>query len=150
VSEDSGQNGINWYAYTDDNPVNRIDQNGKWWVFVGILLSGLINGFLTWMGGGNFGIGFLTGLLSGVAVALGPVAGVIGGAIAAALNAWLNGGSAKTVFAAAVIGAIGGGILGKVNALSEGHQLEVMFELLLGADVGLIQGDINLGIQLFG
>ena len=30
VSEDPGKDGESWYLYTSDNPVNKIDPNGKW------------------------------------------------------------------------------------------------------------------------
>jgi RHS repeat-associated protein len=38
VSEDTGQNGKNWYAYCNDNPVNFMDSDGKTATTIGMTL----------------------------------------------------------------------------------------------------------------
>ena len=52
-SEDPGRHGMNWFAYCDDNPVNRVDPDGKAdsnltdafvALFVGIFLSRVFAG----------------------------------------------------------------------------------------------------------
>lgn len=31
ISEDLKQDGSNWYAYCDSNPIGNVDPTGQWW-----------------------------------------------------------------------------------------------------------------------
>jgi RHS repeat-associated protein len=56
VSEDPARDGLNWYSYCKNDPVNSSDASGKFAITLGLALAGFIIGFLT---------GGITALLGG-------------------------------------------------------------------------------------
>jgi len=91
---------LNLYVYVGDNPLARVDPNGKFWLTVAGAIGGSIIGLI------GAGVGFLIG---------GPIGAVIGGAIGGAIGGFFGGyvGAAdagKTEDEAIKSGLIGAGI----------------------------------------
>jgi RHS repeat-associated protein len=102
----------NLYEYVIDDPINRIDPYGTFWI--NGLAGGIAGGVGAYLGGGGalgtaagFAGGFLSGALGGTAGS-----GAIIGAGSGALGAALLGGNPGAIFGAALGGGIGGALGG--------------------------------------
>jgi hypothetical protein len=49
ISEDPGAHGNNGYVYADDNPVNKVDANGKIAVFLAAIILGAVFALFTYI-----------------------------------------------------------------------------------------------------
>jgi uncharacterized protein RhaS with RHS repeats len=65
LSSDPAKVGTNWYAYSNNNPLNRIDALGLTWRQVGAILGGVIGGLL---GAPEGGVGALPGSMIGSSI----------------------------------------------------------------------------------
>ena len=146
-SQDPGVHGTNWFIYSSDNPVNRVDPSGRVDCgpidICGILLAGLVGGGVACLLQGHFSwVTFISGFASGVAVGIaclwGPVAGAVAGAIIGGIMGYFNGGHS---WSAAITGAFFGALAGAGGgavALAEGAALTV---LAYNVALGLVMAD---------
>lgn len=130
ISEDPGRYGNNWYTYCYNNPVNKIDRNGKspFGAAIGAIV-GLVCGLISAGLAGKDAKGILvSGLIGLVAGAIGgacdnpAVAGFVGSFLGSVLGDWVDKGCSgidfKKAFLLGVAGALIGGALGAVNGLA--------------------------------
>ena len=127
ISEDPGRNGVNWYAYCDDNPVNRTDPAGRYWqgnyqYYLGLMTVTLFYewGAFFWQPGLGIGVGYgqrmmTLGLMgidepvpgginySAVLDALNTVQSVLG--LVSPLTSWFNNVSTAIEFFYAIVDA---------------------------------------------
>ena len=116
-------NGLNLYAYCNDNPVSNVDPNGnKWWNILAWIGVGLVVAAITVLTAGMAGAvisGVAGGIIYGAAIgtlALGSI-GAVGGAVGGIIYDGVNGNSFGTSIwtwtkAGFGIGAIAGAIIG--------------------------------------
>jgi RHS repeat-associated protein len=141
VSEDPARDGLNWYSYCKNDPVNSSDASGKFAITLGLALAGFIIGFLTGgitaLLGGQGGLdAFKSALASGIggfAAGLFPVSAFGAGAISAFVSSIagnLFAGRAirwGRAFMAAGVGGLAGAILNAVCSI--GARSEKMSKL---------------------
>jgi RHS repeat-associated protein len=121
ISQDPAQNGNNWFVYADDNPVNKVDANGKdpllAIILIGILLSALAGGLLAcalsqeWTAK-TFFTGFAVAAAVGACALLGPGVGALAGLIIGAYMGYQNTHNAGGAIVGGLLGAAAGGIAG--------------------------------------
>jgi RHS repeat-associated protein len=64
ISEDPARDGVNWYAYCENQPNDRADSNGRIWHVIGAgVLGGILGGISSAVNGGSFWKGFIGGFL---------------------------------------------------------------------------------------
>jgi len=142
ISEDPARDGLNWYLYCENNPVNLVDQNGEWVIPVAIAIAGLVGGIMNCLLAGEwtfakFAHGFVVGAAAAAGGFAGPGVGAAVGAITNALSVALQGGSWREIKAALAFGAVAGGAGGLLEAV-EGV---VFIALFYSAVVGMLTSD---------
>jgi RHS repeat-associated protein len=150
VSEYPGENGENWFAYCDSNPVNASDPDGENPLIIAAIIAGaLIGGIFDCENNGwsikNFALGVLEG---GVTTAGECFGGIFGGAVAGslmgALDAWTHGGNIGLgAGLGAIFGALGGAASVEMFAEAGGLAAGTVSELF--SEHGLLY--VALGID---
>ena len=107
----------NLYAYCDNNPVMRVDEDGEFWLQFGIgaavgFVSGVIDFLqsgeeLSWIEVAKIGVSTLSG---GVTAVVGPVAGALISGIAYGVNSALSGNDSEEIIVDSFVGALTSGI----------------------------------------
>jgi RHS repeat-associated protein len=150
ISEDPGRHGVNWYNYCDDNPINRIDLDGKiWWEIAGILIAGLVAGIFTCILAKDWSLGtFIRGFSQGAITAVGSLGGVaigalVGAVVGAIYGYFSNGYSLKAAAAGAVFGGIGGGA-GGFEVAEQTEALCLLYNVIIGEMCALGEGASDL------
>jgi RHS repeat-associated protein len=130
VSQDVARQGLNWFTYCANDPVNKVDSTGKyWWLVLGLALVGALAGMAAYavyqqqygdpITPGGLAAAAVGGAFAGVCAGLiALTAGVASAAAAGALILEAIAVGVVSVAAAALCGKMAGAIDGKKVAMS--------------------------------
>jgi RHS repeat-associated protein len=151
ISEDPSRDGVNWYAYCENQPNDRADSNGRIWHVIGAgVLGGILGGISSAVNGGSFWKGFIGGFIAGAGSVLLPgMLTAIAGALGAMVTAALEGQDWRGILKAGGLGfAVGlAGYLLRVaaaaEAIREGDKLvDELYWFLIGVNADLWSNNI--------
>lgn len=157
VSEDTDRQGLNWYVYCANNPINSVDQSGKFILFLAVFLVAFaVSTLTTYLSGQSLEKSLICGLLSGIAAlaaCVSPGVGLLAGAIIGGATSKITGGSVNDIIISAIFGGAFGAIggfqegfspSGLTSALNEISGREMLAYFLLSFDEGMISGDMGI------
>ena len=137
ISNENTLTDKNLYAYCDNNPIMRVDEDGEFWnIVIGAAVGGIISGTISAISQiiDNEGLDNFSWARVGVAAAGGAISGGL------AATGMLVGGQ---MIANGIIGAVGSGIDTYLGADENTTALDYVSNIAIGAGIGVLGGKIG-------